>query len=356
MSYIDLLFPREELEALGNKWPEPASKRRKLDLNAGLARGKAQQQQQPVRVNNGTQVTQRRHTHSTPSQQRSKTPLLSGGIKHTIKRSNSDVKLPRDSKTPTFSAKPVATPKSCLPSFIEPSLMKNYLQHLHPNDRSRYSIPNSPEPESRPQRNESLKKTHIYHENDDESCSPASLVTDHSSSAENVDSCPTPTTGIYEQLHEVPFGNPFGYLLHGLRLTEHEKDLMEDLLNPGQVDMPPPPAPGTSSSMKRKAGEPDMGFDLGNYPSLDQTLIERLSAAQKDDTISNFGILHNGYTDTDVHSSGLSPGPQEEEENVKVLKDEFDETPMMSTRGFAISVNDFFDLDEASGFTGLDDD
>ncbi|KAK5054497.1 hypothetical protein LTR84_001388 [Exophiala bonariae] len=350
MSYIDLLFPREELEALGNKWTEPATKRRKLDLNAGLARGKPQRQQQPVRLNQNAQVTQRRHTHSAPSQQRSKTPVSAGGIKQTIKRSNSDARLTTLSKTPTVSAKSVVTPKSCLPSFIEPSLLKNYLQHLHPNDRSRYSIPNSPEPEHQPQRSESLKKTHIYHEYDDDSCSPASLITDHSSSADNVDSCPTPTPGIYEQLHEGPLGNPFGYLLHGLRLTEHEKDLMENLLNPGQVDMPPPAVPSGSSSMKRKAGETDMGFDLAHSSSLDQPLIHRNS------TISNFGILHNGYNDSDVHSSGLSPGPQEEEEDQKDQQNDFDDQPVMSTRGFAISVNDFFDLDEASGFTELGDD
>jgi len=103
----------------------------------------------------------------------------------------------------------------------------------------------------------------------------------------------------------------------------------------------------------------DAGFDLDNYFSRDQTLARRFPTHQENHTISNFGILHKGYNDSDVHSSGLSPGPQEEEEDdddVKVQKHELDDTPVMSTRGFAISVNDFFDLDEASGYTELDDD
>lgn len=186
-------------------------------------------------------------------------------------------------------------------------------------------------------------------------------MTDNSSSAEIVDSCPTPTAGIYEQLREGPYGNPFGYLIHGLRLTEHEKDLMEGLLNPTQVKMPPPPAPDASAGTKRKAGEFEMGFDLGNYQNLDPTPVQRNVQPEDENTISNFGVLHKGYNDSDVHSSGLSPAPQleeeaeEEEEYVKVQKYEVDDTPVMSTRGFAISVNDFFDLDEASGFTELSD-
>lgn len=358
MSYIDLLFPREELEALGNKWPEPANKRRKLDLNAGLARGQPQQQQ-PARPKNGSQANQRRHTLSVASQP-SKSSSSFGSIHSTIKRSNSDVKLPTSLIQPLASTKSTATPKSCLPSFIEPTILKNYIQHLHPSDRSRYSIPNSPEPEAQPQRSEGPRKLSImHHEHEEDSCSPASLITDNSSStAENLESCPTPTPGIYEQLRD----SPFGYLIHGLRLTDHEKDLVEDLLSPNHVDMPPPPAPSASTTnTKRKAGELDIGSRLENTLEFNQMLLQRMFPPDCENTISESSYFNNNaYRDSDVHSSGLSPGPQmedEEEANVKEEENEtMDDMPTMSTRGFAISVNDFFDLDEASGYTELNDD
>lgn len=362
MSYIDLLFPREELEALGNNWPEPANKRRKLDLNAGLARGKQQkqQEQQPnTRVKTGTSANQRRHTLSVASQSR-KATSSSGTVPSMIKRSNSDVKLPTSSIPPSATSKLAATPKSFLPSFIEPSILKNYLQHLHPNDRSRYSIPNSPEPEARPQRQEAPGRTMMHQEHEDESCSPASLITDNSSStADNQDSCPTPGPGIYEQLRD----SRFGYLIHGLRLTDHEKDLVEDLLSPSQVDnMPPPPARSASTTnMKRKSEGLEMGFSLENSLEFNQRLLQRMFPPDCENTISEFSYfnnMNNARRDSDVHSSGLSPGPQmeDEEEDVKQEELEKDDMPTMSTRGFAISVNDFFDLDEASGYTELNDD
>jgi hypothetical protein len=186
----------------------------------------------------------------------------------------------------------------------------------------------------------------MQHEHEDDSCSPASLITDNSSSADNLDSCSTPTPGIYEQLRD----SPFGYLIHGLRLTEHEKDLMEDLLSPTQVEMPPPPAPFASASTKRKAEELEMGFDLENFQDFDQTPVHRIFPFEGEKSISEFGYFNSGYKDSDVHSSGLSPGPQMEDEDVKDDENETEDVPVMSTRGFAISVNDFFDLDEASGF------
>ncbi|KEF56425.1 uncharacterized protein A1O9_08006, partial [Exophiala aquamarina CBS 119918] len=324
MSYIDLLFPREELEALGNKWTEPANKRRKLDLNAGLARGQRQQHQpqhQPARPTPDSQANQRRHTLSAASQpNKSASPL--GSIQNTIKRSNSDVKLPISSMQPSANTKRVATPKSCLPSFIEPSILKNYLHHLHPNDRSRYSIPNSPEPETQPQRSEGPRRLSImHHEHEDDSCSPASLITDNSSStADNPESCPTPNPGIYEQLRD----SRFGYLLHGLRLTDHEKDLVEDLLSPNQVDMPPPPAPSAlTTSTKRKAEESEMGLSLENTMEFNQRLLQRMFPPDCDTTISEFSFFNNNaYRDSDVHSSGLSPGPQMEDEEEDVKQEE----------------------------------
>jgi len=95
-----------------------------------------------------------------------------------------------------------------------------------------------------------------------------------------------------------------------------------------------------------------MGFDLENFQDFDQTLVHRIFPSEGDKSISEFGYFNSGYKDTDVHSSGLSPGPQMEDEEDE---NETEEVPVMSTRGFAISVNDFFDLDEASGFTELND-
>lgn len=132
---------------------------------------------------------------------------------------------------------------------------------------------------------------------------------------------------------------------------------MEDLLSPTQTEMPPPPAPGASTGTKRKADGLEMGFDLENFRDLDQTLLHRIYPSEGEKSIPEFGYFNSGYKDTDVHSSGLSPGPQMEDEDVKEEEEnKTEDIPVMSTRGFAISVNDFFDLDEASCFTELNDD
>ena len=122
---------------------------------------------------------------------------------------------------------------------------------------------------------------------------------------------------------------------------------MEDLLSPNPIDTQPIDSERTSSSTKRKAlsSSEETAFDVEDYYDIDQSLLQRMFPSEGNAKPETRYLL-NGYKDIDVYSSGLSPAAQEEENDP-------DPMTVTSTRGFAITVDDIFDLDEASGFTGL---
>ncbi|KIX04508.1 uncharacterized protein Z518_05378 [Rhinocladiella mackenziei CBS 650.93] len=364
MSFIDRLFPPGELEALGNMWSEPATKRRKLGLDTG--QGQSRVQVPPRRQNSESALGQnkRRHRFSTSSLRYDTITAVSS--LNDVERSHSESKpsTTPGAQTVHTTTQSRTTNKSCLPSFIEPTILKNYLKHIHPNDRSRYSLPNSPNPDS--QLRQPVRATTSHQEIEDNASSPGSLTADNSSPSSSEESCPTPAPGIYEQLRS----GPWSHLLEGMRITDHERDMMEDLLSPGSSsDF----VEKETSSAKPivKAGEISDADETAaeDFYAIDEGLLEKMfpsSAAPPfgDRIPSHFnfggyeyyprGLPTKSITDReaaeDVHSSGLSPAPNEDEE---------EETNHKTPGGIVIydysdlSVDDFFDLDEASSASAL---
>ncbi|KIW31948.1 uncharacterized protein PV07_03534 [Cladophialophora immunda] len=340
MSFVDLLFPQKELEALGNKWHEPAPKRRRLDSGSV---GSAQVIREPLGgqrwQSSGQTLEQRRHRLSTPASIQYGRPSPSPSSEHMngrgTKRSNSESQSL--SCTPGLDKQPTKT-RSCLPSFIEPSIMRNYLQHLHPKDRHRYTVSHEPRPESRP-RDTNLQMSPPSL-SEDALSSPGSLVADTSSSPASTDSCPTPAA-ICEQFRS----GPFGHLFNGMRLTDNERDLMEDLLNPVTTI---PADEAHSQAVKEVAPKVELAPE--DYLEIDEVLLQNMFPpfGKHMDQPFDFAVkeLTKVEEEYDVHSSGLSPAAEEAEET--------EEDKTTSHRGIvvydynALSVDDFFDLDEAS--------
>lgn len=323
MSLIDRLFPLQELEALGNKWPGPVNKKRKLECEAVSS--------QPRKHNKQDSHDHRRHTVSSiskPSQPITKsTP--SSGTDQTIKRSNSS------SQPNSFST----ASRSCLPNFIEPSLLKNYLQHLHPRDRHRYSVTNTPEPEAQPA---PTQRGRTPAESDENSHSPASMVTD-SSSPSSSEGCATPSAAIFEQFRS----GPFGHLFNGMRLTEHERDFMEDLLGPTDLATEEPKQAHAPIKALVAAEVGSREFYQARDKSKSVAPVEQdyKEEVEEEVTYRGFSIgRHNDDDedddDDDVHSSGMSPINDADVEPL-------DLEPRNSNENL-ISVNDFFNLEEAS--------
>jgi len=129
-----------------------------------------------------------------------------------------------------------------------------------------------------------------------------------------------------------------------MRVTENERDLMEDLLSPVI-----PQLQHEAPSKKRKQDEIKVELAPDDYFAIDQSLLQKMFPAFEDKASHGFGLNLNGFVDpeedSDVHSSGLSPAAEEEEEP---------EESVTSHRGIvvydydALSVDDFFDLEEAS--------
>ncbi|KAG9783443.1 hypothetical protein KCU88_g3045, partial [Aureobasidium melanogenum] len=324
MSLVERLFPQAELEALGNKWYEPPSKKRRLDQETGPQRGQCQEEDVPAaraaprRLNSESALDAGRHRLFTTTHQHRRWSIKSyvSNAKQSISDSMASSTNTASNACITASAMTsitAPTTTSCLPSFIEPTILQNYLQHLHPKDRSRYSLSDvaNSGPESR-----SHDDTFFLHSrqpnNQDNASSPGSLTNDTSSPAPSCDGCPSPSAGIYEQLH----ASPFSHLIDGLRFTEHERNMVNDLLFPrGPLEF------GS-----------DMSFD--KKPDLDNEQTEALD----DPDPTSEGFLHKPFSfsippsallldehtkvhavtnedrDNDVHSSGLSPGAEEGEE------------------------------------------
>lgn len=335
MSLIDRLFPLQELEALGNKWPGPVNKKRKLEGEAG--------QIQPRKHNKQDSHDHRRHTVSNiskPSQPITKsTP--SSGTDPTIKRSNSS------SQPNSFST----ASRSCLPNFIEPSLLKNYLQHLHPKDRHRYSVANTPEPDVQlaPTQTE---RTPV--ESDESTHSPASMMTD-SSSPSSSEGCATPSAAVFEQFRS----GPFGHLFNGMRLTEHERDFMEDLLGPTELATEEPKSTHApikalvaSQSLVHEADVGSREFSKARDSSKSVAPVEQEDKEEFEEAVTYRGFSigrhndddddeENDDDDDDVHSSGMSPINDADIEPL-------DLEPRPSNESLMVSVHDFFNLEEAS--------
>jgi len=240
-------------------------------------------------------------------------------------RSNSDSEALTSTSTSLLTrGKNEGASKSCLPNFIEPSILKNYLRHLHPKDSHRYNVLDSPDTGS--------------HDTEEAVSSPASLVPDSIPSPASTDICPTPAA-ICEQFRS----GPFGHLFDGMRVTDNERDLMEDLLSPiSELSQ------DEASSQKRKHDEIQIGLAPDDYFTMDETLLHRMFPAFTSKDSHGLGIE---LTDTiktelgcDDYSFGLSTAANELEGEGKAS----------SHRGIvvydydALSVDDFFDLDEAS--------
>ncbi|KIV79895.1 hypothetical protein PV11_07436 [Exophiala sideris] len=335
-SFIDRLFPMDQLEALGNKWPEPANKRRKLDCSIKQTQTQSQQQQ-PLRRQHSQSVSidPRDHRFSLSSQHGKPSASMHGN-KPTgaLRRANTDSMAARPTRpTPNVNSKP--TVKSCLPTFIEPSILNVYLHNLHPKDRPRYSVPASPKADT--QARETKHATRIQYE-EYAAFSPGSLTSDSASPASSGETCQTPPPGIYAQLRS----GPFSHLIDGLRVTDHERDLMQDLLKPAPVALPMPPA---ATGEKRKAPtDSEVEIISDDFYTIDQTLLEKMFPPSVKDQIlpSGYEYVSNiqATKESDVHSSGLSP----------VFMEEEDESPagIVMPANDPLSVDDFFDLEEAA--------
>ncbi|EXJ58600.1 hypothetical protein A1O7_06027 [Cladophialophora yegresii CBS 114405] len=324
MSFVDLLFPQAELEALGNKWHEPAPKRRKL--GSGMPQVVKENPSARRRQSNETNLSQRRHRLSTPTAHRpgiQSSCAEDSRTRHT-KRSNSDSQALLFPATSTQQAKHTTTSKSCLPSFIEPSLLRNYLRHLHPKDSNRYTSPSSP--------NSNVPST------EDAVPSPGSLVLDSAPSPASTDNCPTPGA-VCDQFRS----GPFGHLFNGMRLTDNERDLMEDLLSES-----PPTMQEEMPTHKRRQEEGKVQVASEDYSSIEESLLQTMLPQNPPKGTQALGNESTSSVKTpreyDVHSSGLSLATDEAQ----------DESDVTSHRGIviydygALSVDDFFDLDEAS--------
>ncbi len=176
-----------------------------------------------------------------------------------------------------------------------------------------------------------------HHDNEDSASSPGSLITDASSPHSLGERCATPPTGIFETLR----AGPFSHLIDGLRLTEHERGFMHDMLNPApqlaSMSMP-------DSTTKRKATEIEADVAPEDYYHVDNSLLQKIfpQSGAEMQPLSGYEYAEttNADRDNDVHSSCLSPAAEEEDY----------ETPagiIMPTHA-PLSVDDFFDLDEAA--------
>ncbi|KAJ9494800.1 hypothetical protein H2202_009701 [Exophiala xenobiotica] len=342
-SLVDRLFPLEQLEALGNKWPESANKRRKLD--DGIGQSQSRPVVLPRRQNSeGAAFLQPRRPQQSSSSWRRHSSTYGSVATHstTTKRSVSD-SLSQHTPAWTSSVNSdglAATTKSWFPTFIEPALLKVYLQNLHPKDRPRYSLPSSFRREMPPPEPKRTMASH--HDTEDSASTPGSLTTDASSPHSLGDRCATPPTGIFEQLRP----GLFSHLIDGLRLTEHERGFMHDMLNPApQMSLMPMLEPTTT---KRKATQFEADVELPeDYAHVDHSLLQKIfpqpDAAEMDPLsgYEYYAETTDADRDNDVHSSCMSPATEEEEDY---------ETPagiIMPTHA-PLSVDDFFDLDEAA--------
>ncbi|KAJ9630292.1 hypothetical protein H2204_008510 [Knufia peltigerae] len=348
-SILERLFPVEQLEALGNKWPESAPKRRKFDNGASQDQQRIWTMPAPVRrQNSGSAIPDiRHHRLSTSSQQRGINPRYATQSTQ-IRRSNSE-SVPRNSPTPSASSvrsNSSSVQKSCLPAFIEPSLMQVYLHNLHPKDRSRYSLPGSPtcssDTTTRPEEPRRISMASRRENNHEDSISsPGSLTTDTSSPQYLGEACTTPPAS----------AGPFSDLIYGLRLTDHERGFMNDLLNPSleSGDMF-----ASMSVEKRKMPDLDeSGVDPANFFGAGNDSFQTMfSPSQHEVEATDFSgyeyaVTTNGERENDVHSSGLSPTAEEGDEGEEAEEDTAPAGIVMPVHA-ALSVDDFFDLEEAA--------
>jgi hypothetical protein len=185
------------------------------------------------------------------------------------------------------------------------------------------------------------------------------LVTDSASPSSSVDNCPTPSAGIYEQLRT----GPFGHLINGLRLTEHERDMMEGLLNPGAAPVMDFFSAAPSTTKRKAENATQVHFQTEDYYNLDDRLLQNMFGPMGGATTLDSSLGFHGLSSThvnleeDVHSSGISPaarhGEEKEQEEDEEDEDDDYKTPagiVMPTHSI-LSVDDFFDLDEAASAT-----
>ena len=160
--------------------------------------------------------------------------------------------------------------------------------------------------------------------------SPGSLIADSTTSPASTDNCPTPAA-ICEKFRS----GPFGHIFDAMRLTENERDMMEDLLSPAT----------TMPTLKRKQDEIEVEVAPDDYFETDHSFLQSMFATPEDKRPHSFVMDSlSKDTDYDAHLSKVSP-----------TAEGLDEEAITTThKGIvvydydALSVDDFFDLDEAS--------
>ncbi|KAH8689270.1 hypothetical protein GQ44DRAFT_591892, partial [Phaeosphaeriaceae sp. PMI808] len=328
MSFIDSLFPRKELETLRSKRPKLANKRRRLNSDLGNRRHYASSLV-PRQQNSRSALNRRPHLVGPLPPQHRGPPASTATLVSAPRRACSEsIKArPLTVRTSKSTAKP-ALPKSYFPSFIEPSLLKNYLRHLHRNDRSQYCGPRSPKFSTQPAREKPQQTSQQSHE--DVASSPGSCTTDNLT-----EGYPTPPARSYQQLRP----GRFEHLLNGVRLTKHERDIIFNLLN-SEASLS---ITHYIPSVKRKASQSRRAIALENFSKLDQGFLHEI----KDTSIrspSDGRDKASADEDIDLHSSGLSSTKEAEDEG-----DEYISPPEIVMYDYSfICVDDFFDLDKAS--------
>jgi len=346
MSIIGRLFPAEELR----KWdlvgdmsgPEPASKRRKLsspDVSYSYPgpRNDFQKQDQPQRQLRPDD--QRPHLWSSSGQQ--------------SKGFATPAAAPRQTSYLT-PKKPVAG--ISLPSFIEPTILEKFLCHLHPSDRPRYALGSST-----PWRREQYDADgQIAETTESEHDSPPSLSSDSSASPEPFQDpeTPPPTRTVAaasasaakprRSFDEFRSG-PFGYIFDAFRLTSSERDLLETVISEAVT------GPGTVS---RKPGPSLSSIDFTTDDFYDAQEANFLCTSDFPFRAAGTNTTPTVRQHLDQEAFGLdgiavaAPNnldagtAQNEGENETETKSETQTAQTLDS--IAISMDDFFDLDEAS--------
>ena len=140
---------------------------------------------------------------------------------------------------------------------------------------------------------------------------------------------------------------PFGHIFDGMRLTANERNMMEDLLSPTDQ-----PTQDEARNQKRKLEDVQVEVVPADSHNRDETLLNNIFPSLIDDShglgIASMDVIKIEPED-DVYSSGLSSAAEELEESEKatshrgIIVYDYDDYEYD-----AVSVDDFFDLDEAS--------
>lgn len=182
-------------------------------------------------------------------------------------------------------------------------------------------------------------------QHDEDAVSSPGLTADTSSPASSSDIPPTPSAGIFEQLH----CGPFSHLIQGLRFTEHERDMVKTLLNP---DAPVPMVPDEFDELPTINHKPETApvHVLDDFYPTDEGFLHKVSpfadelpGMNPEEDVKALPVT-NEERDNDVHSSGLSPGEDEDEKQAPAGIVMYDYSSLSDC-----DDGDLFDYDQAAG-------